>query len=93
LHHALLVVNGGIETSGARTVVQRLGATMVRLSEDMRIYALKREALHSGRISPDEEGAAIECLALLAGSAVLARRFSGSTEFSMGKRSDGAGRK
>ena len=70
LPHALLVVNGGIDVSRARTLVQQLGATMVDLSEDMRIYALKREALHGGRISPDEEGAAVECLALLAGSAV-----------------------
>jgi hypothetical protein len=70
LHHALLVVNGGIDAPRARAVVQRLGTTMVRLSEDMHIYALKREALHGGRISPDEEGAAVECLALLAGSAV-----------------------
>jgi hypothetical protein len=83
LPHALLVVNGGIDASRARTIVQRLGATMMRLSEDMRIYSLKREALHGGHISPDEEGAAAECLALLAGSAVLARRFSGSTELSV----------
>jgi small GTP-binding protein len=83
LPHALLVVNGGIDVSRARTLVQQLGATMVDLSEDMRIYALKREALHGGRISHDEEGAAAECLALLAGSAVLARRFSGSTELSV----------
>jgi hypothetical protein len=55
-----------------RAVTSALAAALQRATENMRSYALKREALRRGLISADEASASSEALRLLAGQPALA---------------------
>jgi hypothetical protein len=71
LRHLTLVLNAGPSAEAARTMLRALAATLRRDSEDMRGYALKREALRSGLVSDEESRAHLEALRRLAGLPAL----------------------
>jgi hypothetical protein len=53
-------------------MTRALAVTLQRASENMRAYALKREALRRGLITADEASAYSDALRLLAGQPALA---------------------
>ncbi|MGH3828447.1 MAG: hypothetical protein ACRDQX_14950, partial [Pseudonocardiaceae bacterium] len=73
LHHLAAVLGAGPPLDRARALVQGLATALRRASEDMRVYALKREAIHRELIVSEEERAHLDTLHFLAGRADLAR--------------------
>jgi ribosome biogenesis GTPase A len=73
LRHLALVLAAGPAPDDGRAMVRALATALRRDSEDMRAFALKREALHSERVSDEESRAYLEVLHLLAGRPELAQ--------------------
>lgn len=71
LPHLCLAVATDGPAEGIRTLLDGLAAALRRRSEDMRSYALKREAHHGELLTDEETGAHLEALELLAGRASL----------------------
>jgi hypothetical protein len=72
LRHLALVLNLHPSLAAGRGMTRALGAALQRASENMRAYALKREALRGGLITTDEASAYSDALRLLAGQSALA---------------------
>jgi GTPase SAR1 family protein len=72
LRHLVLVLDACSSLSVGQAMTGALAAALERASENMRSYALKREALRRGLITADEASAHSEALRLLAGQPALA---------------------
>ncbi len=72
LHHLALVLDACPSLPAGRAMTSVLAAALQRASENMRVFALKREALRRGLIAADEASAAADALGLLAGQPGLA---------------------
>lgn len=79
LRHLALVLSAGPDPATARALLRVLAATLRRDSEDMRAYALKREAYQSGLATAEESRAHLHALRRLAGLAALAQPWAGVT--------------
>lgn len=71
LRHLALALAAGPPPAAGRAMIRALAAALRADGEDMRDYALKREALHSWLVSDEESGAHQDALRRLAGLAVL----------------------
>lgn len=69
LRHLALALSAGVEDRTARALLNALAATLRRDGEDMRAFALKREAYRSGLVTAEESRAP--------GRAAQARRLAG----------------
>ncbi|MGH3781176.1 MAG: dynamin family protein [Pseudonocardiaceae bacterium] len=67
LRHVALVLAANPAPDDGRAMLRALATTLRRNSQDMRAYALKREALHSELITDEESRAYLAALHLLAG--------------------------
>ena len=72
LRHLALALSAGVEDRTARALLNALAATLRRDSEDMRAFALKREAYRSGLVTAEESRAHLDALRRLAGPPALA---------------------
>jgi hypothetical protein len=72
LRHLALVLNLHPSLAAGSGMTGALAAALQRASENMRAYALKREALRGGLITADEAIAYSDALRLLAGQSALA---------------------
>lgn len=72
LRHLALVLRSCTSLPAGRAMTGALAAALSRASENMRAYALKREALRRGLITDDEASAYSDALRLLAGQPSLA---------------------
>jgi GTPase SAR1 family protein len=72
LCHLALVLEACSSLPAGRAMTSALAAALQRASENMRAFALKREALHRGLITADEASAYSDALRLLAGLPALA---------------------
>lgn len=82
--HLVRVLEAGPPAEYARALVLALAARLRRDAEDMRSYALKREALHRSLLTQEESRAHLETLRLLAGDPALARASIEDRELSFG---------
>lgn len=73
LRHVSLALAAGPAAEHGRAMVSALSAALRRNSEDMRAYALKRAALHSGLLTDEESEAYLHTLHLLSGQSALVR--------------------
>ena len=73
LRHLALALSAGVEPGAARALLRALAAILRRDSEDMRAYALKREAYHSALVTAEEARAHLDALRRLAGLPALTR--------------------
>ena len=71
LRHLALVLAAGPPPAAGRAMIRALAAALRADGEDMRDYALKREALHSWLVTDEESRAHRDALRLLAGLSVL----------------------
>jgi hypothetical protein len=71
LRHLALTLSAGMEAGAAQALLHALAATLRRDSEDMRAYALKREAYHSRLVTAEESRAHLDALRRLAGPPAL----------------------
>jgi len=71
LRHPALALSAGIEAGAARALLHALAVTLRRDSEDMRAFALKREAYRSGLVTAEESRAHLDALRRLAGPPAL----------------------
>ena len=71
LRHLAQALSAGIEATAARALLHTLAATLRRDSEDMRAFALKREAYRSGLVTGEESRAHQDALRRLAGPPAL----------------------
>jgi hypothetical protein len=71
LRHLALALAAGLEAKTARASLHALAATLRRDSEDMRTYALKREAYRSALVTDEESRAHLDTLRKLAGPPAL----------------------
>lgn len=71
LRHVAQALSAGMEPGTARALLHLLAATLRRDSEDMRAFALKREAYRSGLITAEESRAHLDVLRRLAGPPAL----------------------
>jgi Dynamin family len=76
LRHLAQVLAAGPSEAAARAMAAALAAELRRTSQDMRAYALKREALRRGLITDQEAQAYAETLRLLAGRPSLVQPWS-----------------
>jgi len=67
LRHLALALSAGVEPGEARALLHALAATLRRDSEDMRAFALEREAYRSGLVTAEESRAHLDALRRLAG--------------------------
>ena len=72
LRHLALVLEACSSLPACRAMTSALAASLQRASENMRSYALKREALRRGLITADEASAYSDALRLLASQPALA---------------------
>ena len=72
LRHLALILEQRPPLPAGRAMTIALAAALQRASENMRAYALKREALRRGLITADEASAYSDALRLLAGQPALA---------------------
>jgi Dynamin family len=72
LRHLALALAAGPPPAAGRAMIRALAAALRSDGEDMRDYALKREALHRGLITEEETRAHQDALRRLAGLSVLA---------------------
>jgi hypothetical protein len=75
LPHLRRVLAAGPSTPRAERLIRQLATTLRGLSRDQRSYALKREALRRGLITPEESSAHDVVLRVLAGDPALSRLF------------------
>jgi Dynamin family len=73
VRHLALVLGACSSLSAGQAMTSALAASLARSSENMRAYALKREALRRGMITADEATAYTDALRLLSGQPALAR--------------------
>ena len=73
LRHLALALSAGVEAGAARALLDALAGRLRRDSEDMRAYALKREAYRSGLVTTEESRAHLDALRRLAGPPALAQ--------------------
>lgn len=73
VHHLAAVLGAGPPPDRARALIRGVATALRRASEDMRAYALKREAIHRDLIINEEEHAHLDTLHFLAGRPDLAR--------------------
>jgi Dynamin family len=73
LRHLALVLTTHPAPSSSQAMIHALAEALRRASEDMREYALKREARHSALATDEESRAHSDVLRLLAGQPALAR--------------------
>jgi hypothetical protein len=73
LRHLALALAASPAAETGRAMLRALAATLRRDAEDMRVYALKREALHSGLVTDEESRAHLDVLRRLAGVPALAQ--------------------
>ena len=71
LRHLALALSAGVDAGAVRALLHALAATLRRDSEDMRAYALKREAYHSALVTAEESRAHLDALRRLAGPPAL----------------------
>jgi hypothetical protein len=71
LRHLALALFAGVEAGAARALLHALAATLRRDREDMRVFALKREAYRSGLVTAEESRAHLDALRRLAGPPAL----------------------
>jgi hypothetical protein len=71
LRHLALALSAGIEARAARALLHALLVTLRRDSEDMRAFALKREAYRGGLVTAEESRAHLDALRRLAGPPAL----------------------
>lgn len=71
LRHLALVLAAGIQPGTGRAMLRRLARALRRAGEDMRSYALKREALQNALVTDEESRAYEDVLRLLAGHPAL----------------------
>jgi hypothetical protein len=76
LRHLALALSAGVEARIARAMLHALAATLRRDSEDMRAFALKREAYRSGLVTAEESHAHLDALRRLAGPPALTQPWS-----------------
>ena len=79
LRHLALVLNAGPAPGDGQAMVRSLAVALRRAAEDMREYALKREARHSGLVTEEESRAHSDAVRLLAGQPALARPWDSQT--------------
>ncbi|HEY7261649.1 MAG TPA: dynamin family protein [Trebonia sp.] len=79
LRHLAQVLSAGPDPATGRALVRGLAATLRRDSEDMRAYALKREAYQSGLVTAEESRAHLDALRRLAGLSSLAQPWTDAT--------------
>jgi len=79
LHHLALVLTVRPAPSTSQAMIRALAEALRRASQDMREYALKREARHSGLVTDEESRAHSDVLRLLAGQPALARPWHSET--------------
>jgi hypothetical protein len=72
LRHLTLALTAGPGPETGRAMVRALADALRRNADDMRAYALKREALHRG-LTEEESGAYLDALRRLAGLPALSR--------------------
>ena len=72
LRHLTLALAADPEPETGRAMVRALADALRRNADDMRAYALKREALHH-RLTEEESGAYLDALRRLAGLPALSR--------------------
>ena len=71
LRHLAMALSAGASTQTGQALLRGLAARLRRDSQDMRAYALKREAYHSGLITTEESRAHADTLRRLAGLPAL----------------------
>ncbi len=79
LRHVALVLAADPAPADGRAMLRALATALRRDSQDMRAYALKREALHSELITDEESRAYLDALHLLAGRSELVQPWDGIT--------------
>ena len=73
LRHLTLALTADPKPETGRAMVQALADALRRNADDMRAYALKREALHRGLLTEEESGAYLNALRRLAGLPALSQ--------------------
>ncbi len=76
LRHLALALGEGTPPDTGRAMIRALAAALRRAGDDMRAYALKREALHSGLVTEEESRAHLGALRLLAGLPALTQTWA-----------------
>jgi hypothetical protein len=71
LRHLARALSAGAEPGTARALLHAPAATLRRDSEDMRAFALKREAYLTGLVTAEESRAHLDALRRLAGPPAL----------------------
>ena len=71
LRHLALALSAGTPPAAGRAMIRALAAALRSNAEDMRDYALKREALHNWLVTDEESRAHRDALRRLAGLSVL----------------------
>lgn len=78
LRHLALALAAGPAPDTGRAMVRALAGALRREGDNMRVYALKREALHSGLVTEEESRAHLDALRRLAGLAALTQTWAGT---------------
>jgi Dynamin family len=78
LRHLALALAAGPPPDTGRAMVRALAVALRRDGDDMRAYALKREALHSGLVTEEESRAHLGALRRLAGLPALTQTWPGT---------------
>jgi ethanolamine utilization protein EutP (predicted NTPase) len=76
LRHLAMALAAGLPPDTGREMIRALAAALRRDGDDMRAYALKREALHSGLVTEEESRAHLGALRLLAGLPALTQTWA-----------------
>jgi hypothetical protein len=84
LRHLAQVLSAGPDPVTGRALLRALAAALRRDSEDMRAFALKREAYRSGLVTAEESRAHLDALRRLAGPAALAQPWADVTRPAFG---------
>lgn len=77
LRHLALALSAGVKAETARALLHAAAAMLRRDSQDMRAFALKHEAHHSGLVTAEESRAHADALRRLAGLPALTRPWAG----------------
>ncbi len=78
LRHLALALAAGPPPDTGRAMVRALADALRRDGDDMRVYALKREGLHSGLVTEEESRAHLGALRRLAGLPALTQTWPGT---------------
>jgi hypothetical protein len=79
LRHLAQALSADPDPATGRALLRALAATLRRDSEDMRAFALKREAYRSGLVTEEESRAHLDALRRLAGLPALAQPWADLT--------------